>query len=151
MSHKKDSNTFKGISWPALVPGILVKRYKRFLADVKLNDGKIVTAHCPNTGSMTGCCESGRPVYLSLHDNPKRKFKFTWELIEMPTSLVGVNTRIPNRLVALGIARNRINGLAGYREVKPEITVGAKTPVSYTHLTLPTSCVQCRSRWSPYH
>ena len=86
------------LKWPKLVRGTLVKRYKRFLADVKLDDGKRITAHCPNTGSMKGCSESGQPVYLSLHDNPRRKLKYTWELIEMPTSLVGVNTLVPNRL-----------------------------------------------------
>ncbi len=81
------------------MPGTLIKRYKRFLADVKLKDGTVVTAHCPNTGRMTGCSEPGRSVYLSTHDNPKRKLKYTWELIKMPTSLVGVNTLVPNRLV----------------------------------------------------
>jgi len=69
----EDSSTFKGLTWPELISGTLVNRYKRFLADVKLDGGRIVTAHCPNTGSMTGCCEPGRPVHLSFHDNPKRK------------------------------------------------------------------------------
>ena len=71
-----------GLKWPPLVAGRLVQRYQRFLADVKLKNGKIVTAHCPNTGSMQGCCEVGRPVYLSRHDNPRRKLKYTWELID---------------------------------------------------------------------
>jgi sugar fermentation stimulation protein A len=65
--------------WPELVGGVLVKRYKRFLADVRLDDGKLVTAHCPNTGSMQGCSEPGRPVYLSRHDTLKRKLKYTIE------------------------------------------------------------------------
>lgn len=123
MSHKKDSNTFKGISWPPLIPGILVKRYKRFLADVKLNDGKVVTAHCPNTGSMKGCCVSGRPVYLSFHDNPKRKLKYTWELIEMPTSMVGVNTLIPNRLISESIKTEVVPELTGYEMVAREVKI----------------------------
>ncbi|MGD8663013.1 MAG: DNA/RNA nuclease SfsA, partial [Desulfobacterales bacterium] len=105
------------MSWPPLIPGILIKRYKRFLADVKLNDGKIVTAHCPNTGSMKGCCEPGRPVYLSFHDNPKRKLKYTWELIEMPTSMVGVNTLIPNRLVSESIKTDAVPELTDYEMV----------------------------------
>ena len=121
MIHKKDSNTFKGISWPPLIPGILVKRYKRFLADVKLNDGKITTAHCPNTGSMKGCCESGRPVYLTFHDNPKRKLKYTWELIEMPTSLVGVNTLVPNKLVKHSVEQGLVPELVGYDRVRAEV------------------------------
>lgn len=64
---------YKGITWPNLIRGILLKRYKRFLADVKLEGGKIITAHCPNTGSMLECSESGQPVYLSFHDNPPAK------------------------------------------------------------------------------
>jgi sugar fermentation stimulation protein A len=64
--------------------------------DVKLKNGSIVTAHCPNSGSMKTCCEYGRPVYLSTSNNPKRKLKYTWELIKMPGSLVGVNTLVPN-------------------------------------------------------
>ena len=112
------------LEWPKLVRGILVKRYKRFLADVRLDNGKIVTAHCPNTGSMTGCSDAGQPVYLSRHDNPKRKLKYTWELIEMPTSLVGVNTLVPNRLVFLSAAAGMIPELAGYETVEREVKVG---------------------------
>lgn len=78
-----------GLPWPELIPGILVKRYKRFMADVQLDNGKVVTAHCPNTGSMQACSQPGHPVYLSYHDNPKRKLKYTWEIIAMPASLVG--------------------------------------------------------------
>ena len=112
------------LHWPKLVRGILLKRYKRFLADVRLDNGRIVTAHCPNTGSMTGCSESGQPVYLSLHDNPKRKLNYTWELIEMPTSLVGVNTLVPNRLVFQSAAAGLISELAGYETVEREVKIG---------------------------
>jgi len=112
------------LEWPKLVRGTLVKRYKRFLADVRLDNGKIVTAHCPNTGSMTGCSDAGQPVYLSRHDNPKRKLKYTWELIEMPISLVGVNTLVPNRLVFLSAAAGLISELAGYETVEREVKVG---------------------------
>ena len=129
MSNKRDRNTFAGLSWPQLIPGVLVKRYKRFLADVKLNDGKIVTAHCPNTGSMKGCCESGRPVYVSFHDNPKRKLKYTWELIEMPTSLVGVNTLVPNRLVAESVKAGVVPELAGYERVDQEVKINAHSRI----------------------
>ena len=125
----ENSSTFKGLKWPALIPGILVKRYKRFLADVNLNGGKIVTAHCPNTGSMTGCCESGRPVYLSFHDNPRRKLKYTWELIEMPTSLVGVNTLVPNRLVFESVKAGVIPELCGYETVEPEVKISAHSRI----------------------
>ena len=124
MSKNKNTNQTGLLEWPKLVRGTLVKRYKRFLADVRLDNGKIVTAHCPNTGSMTGCSESGQPVYLSRHDNPKRKLKYTWELIEMPTSLVGVNTLVPNRLVFLSAAAGLIPELAGYETVEREVKVG---------------------------
>ena len=105
MSPPLSAQTARGLAWPQLIPGNLLKRYKRFLVDVKLETGETVTAHCPNTGSMKGCCEPGRTVYLSMHDNPKRKYKYTWELIAMPTSLVGVNTLTPNRLVYDSIAQ----------------------------------------------
>ncbi len=114
----------KGHQWPELTKGTLIKRYKRFLADVELDDGKQVTAHCPNSGTMIACCDPGRPVYLSYHDNPKRKLKYTWEMIKMPSSLVGVNTMVPNKLVKTSIEQELVNGLDGYDEVKAEVKVG---------------------------
>lgn len=111
--------------WPELIPGILIKRYKRFLADVKLNvTGQVVTAHCSNTGAMTSCCEPGRPVWLSFHDNPKRKLKYTWELIQMENSLTGVNTLVPNRLVAWAIDAGDIPELDGFHNIRREVTAG---------------------------
>lgn len=112
------------IRWPELAAGKLIKRYQRFLADVVLESGEIVTAHCPNTGSMQGCSESGRTVYLSYHDNPKRKLNYTWQLIDMPTSLVGVNTLVPNRLVARSIMAGRIEELRGYADLHREVKIG---------------------------
>ncbi len=112
------------LTWSQLIPGTLIKRYKRFLADVLLENGEIVTAHCPNTGSMQGCCEPGRPVFLSYHNNPKRKLKYTWELIQMPTSLVGVNTWVPNRLVAKSIEGQRVEELTGYENIYREAKTG---------------------------
>jgi sugar fermentation stimulation protein A len=88
---------------------------------VTLNDGRTVTAHCPNTGSMQTCCEPGRPVYLSIHDNPRRKLPYTWEMISMPGSLVGVNTLVPNRLVRLAADRQAIPELRGYGQVRAEV------------------------------
>ena len=110
-----------GIKWPPLIRGNLVKRYKRFMADVVLETGEQITAHCPNSGSMLGCCEPGRPVYLSHHNNPKRKLKYTWELIDMPSSLVGVNTLIPNRLVATSIATGALAEFKYYDSVRREV------------------------------
>ena len=112
------------LPWPPLIRGRLVKRYKRFLADVILDSGRTVTAHCPNTGSMTGCCEAGRPVYLSRHDDPRRKLKYTWQLIDMPASLVGVNTLVPNRLVAASVRNRRLPELRQYSDIRTEVTVG---------------------------
>jgi len=129
MSAKKHTGQDGLLEWPKLVRGILLKRYKRFLADVRLDTGKIVTAHCPNTGSMTGCADAGQPVYLSRHDNPKRKLKYTWELIDMPTSLVGVNTLVPNRLVFLSAAAGLIAELAGYETVEREVKAGSNSRI----------------------
>jgi sugar fermentation stimulation protein A len=116
-----------GCLWPALIGGRLVKRYKRFLADVVLDSGTVVTAHCPNSGRMTGCSLPGQPVYLSHQDSPKRKLKYRWELIEMPTSLVGVNTLVPNRLVADALRAGAIPPLKGYGDVSAEVAVNARS------------------------
>ncbi len=127
MGIAEKSKKFKGLDWPQLIPGTLVKRYKRFMADVKLANGEIVTAHCPNSGSMQECCEPGRQVYLSIHDNPRRKLKYTWELIEMPTSLVGINTLIPNRLVFQSIASGIVKELKGYDRITREVRTKKNT------------------------
>jgi sugar fermentation stimulation protein A len=120
-----DNRIKKGaLPWPALIPGTLIRRYKRFLADVQLETGETVTAHCPNSGRMTSCCQPGRPVYLSVHDNPKRKLRYTWELIHMPASLVGVNTQVPNRLTAHAIASGDVAELRGYETVRREVPAG---------------------------
>lgn len=118
-----------GLAWPPLVEGTLLRRYQRFLADVALKNGDTVTAHCPNTGSMQDCCTPGRPVYLSVHDNPKRKLKYTWELIHMPDSLVGVNTLMPNRLVKHAVQTGQIEELKGYAHVQSEVKIGADSRV----------------------
>ncbi len=118
-----------GLPWPDLIKGTLVKRYKRFMADVDLEDGGTVTTHCTNSGRMTGCCESGRTVYLSFHDNPKRKLKYTWELIHMPGSLVGVNTLVPNRLVRKSVEAGIVEELTGYEKVESEIRAGENSRI----------------------
>ncbi len=125
----KDIPDFPGLPWPELIPGTLVRRYKRFLADVRLEDGRTVTAHCPNSGKMTACCTAGRPVYLSRQDSPKRKLKYTWELIHMPGSLVGVNTGVPNRLTAESIAAGAVAELRGYETVRREVKVGERSRI----------------------
>lgn len=112
------------IAWPELFKGTLIKRYKRFLADVELDTGETITAHCANSGTMRECCEPGRAVWLSYHDNPKRKLKYSWEIIDMGTSLVGVNTIIPNRLVKKSVETGKVEELSGYDTVTPEVKVG---------------------------
>ncbi|MFP4194216.1 MAG: DNA/RNA nuclease SfsA [Desulfosalsimonas sp.] len=115
------------IKWPELKKGLLIKRYKRFLADIRTENGDIITAHCPNSGSMTGCSTPGNHVYYSESDNPRRKLKYTWELIEMPDSMVGINTLVPNRLVRQCVQHGAVEELAGYDSVKAEVRAGAHT------------------------
>jgi len=104
-----------------LLPARLIRRYKRFLADIELS-GETITAHCPNTGSMLGCDAPGMPVWLSEHDNPRRKYRHTWELVEaMPGVLVGIHTGRTNGLVREGIESGIIAELNGYGELRPEI------------------------------
>lgn len=117
------------LRWPELTEGTLIRRYKRFLADVRLDGGLTVTAHCPNSGSMMGCSEPGRPVFLSRHDNPSRKNPYTWEMIRMPGSLVGVNTQVPNRLTAASVRAGLIPELAGYDTVKSEVGYGVNSRI----------------------
>jgi sugar fermentation stimulation protein A len=123
---KKDGDLRErhGLGWSELIPGTLLKRYKRFLADIRLDDGRLITAHCPNSGSMKTCSDPGRPVYVSYHDNPKRKLKYTWELIRMPGSLVGVNTMVPNRLVKKSIEAGVVEQLRDYERATSEVKVG---------------------------
>ncbi|MDH3446298.1 MAG: DNA/RNA nuclease SfsA [Deltaproteobacteria bacterium] len=104
-----------------LIRGTLIQRYKRFLADVLLADHKIVTAHCTNTGSMTGCKEPGSAVYLSRSDNMTRKLPYTWELIRVQKAWVGINTMHPNRLVVEGIDGGIIQELKGYKIMRREV------------------------------
>jgi sugar fermentation stimulation protein A len=123
---KQNEHTIK---WPKLIQGTLIQRYQRFKADVKQRNGHVVTAHCPNSGSMLGCSEPGRPVYLSRHNSPKRQLKYTWEMIEMPTSLVGVNTWVPNLLVKESIIQKKIRALRGYERIRAEVRYGQNSRI----------------------
>jgi len=111
----------------ALIPGNLIKRYKRFLADIELDDGRVITAHTPNTGSMLGCCDPGSRVWLSDSGNPERKYPLSWELVEAaPGILVGINTGLPNKLVEEGIRNGVIRELQGYDGMRREVRYGAE-------------------------
>ena len=107
-----------------LIPGILLKRYKRFLADVQLMDGRQVTAHCPNSGSLRSCYIPGNPVLLSKARNPRRKLPYTWEMIQVNGTWVGINTQYPNRLVIEAIRNGVIRELQGYAKIRQEIPYG---------------------------
>ena len=107
---------------PPLVNGWILDRYKRFFADVELEDGRRVTAHVPNTGRMTGCWSPGAPVQLSHSDNPRRKLEWTLERVDMGAGWIGVNTHRVNAVVAEGIAAGEVPALAGYGTLKREVT-----------------------------
>ena len=104
-----------------LIRGTLVQRYQRFLADLRLPSGEIVTAHCTNTGSMIGCKEPGSVVYISRSDKKGRRLLYTWEIIEVGRTWVGINTMHPNRLVAEAITTGAIAELQGYDNVRREV------------------------------
>jgi sugar fermentation stimulation protein A len=106
---------------PKLTPGRILRRYKRFLADVELASGELVTAHCPNTGSMRTCWEPGAPVELSHSDDPKRKLAWTLERVDMGSGWVGVHTGRTNPVMAEGIAEGLIPPLAGYAKLRREV------------------------------
>ena len=110
----------------SLIKGKLIKRYKRFFVDVKL-DKETVTAHCPNTGSMKGLLDQGNDVYLLKHDDPKRKLKYGLEIIKAHKNLVGVNTHFANKIVYHGLTNNLINEIKNNEIIKPEVFFDKET------------------------
>ena len=110
----------------SLIKGKLIRRYKRFFADVKINK-KIVTAHCPNTGSMKGLIEEGNEVYLHKNDDPKRKLKYGLEIIKTRKNLVGVNTHMANKIAQHALENNLIKELKDNNLVKPEVFFNKET------------------------
>ena len=109
-----------------LISGLFVKRYKRFFVDIKINN-KIITAHCPNTGSMYGLLKKGNKVWISKSNNPSRKLKYTLEIIEDKNSKVGVNTHSSNKIVHHALENNLIDEFDNISEIKPEIKFGLNT------------------------
>ena len=110
----------------SLIKGNLIKRYKRFFVDVKINK-KIITAHCPNTGSMKGLLDEGNEVYLLQNDNPKRKLKYGLEIIKAKNKLVGVNTHLANKIVNHGLTNNLIDELKNNNSIKQEVFFNKET------------------------
>ena len=110
----------------SLIKGKLIKRYKRFFVDVKINK-EIVTAHCPNTGSMKGLLDEGNEVYLLKNNNPKRKLKYGLEIIKAKNNLVGVNTHLANKIVNHGLSNNLINELKNSDSIKQEVFFNKET------------------------
>ena len=109
-----------------LISGLFIKRYKRFFVDIKIND-KVITAHCPNTGSMYGLLKKGNKVWISKTNNPNRKLKYTLEIIEDKSSKVGVNTHSTNKIVYHALQNNLIDEFVDISEIKPEIKFGLNT------------------------
>ncbi len=112
-----------------LIKGFLIKRYKRFLADIELPSGEIVTAHCPNSGSMKTCDQPGWEVRLSPSDNPKRKLKYTWEMVHNGKCWIGINTIFANKIAAEGIRSGMIRELQGYERLQTERKYGQNSRV----------------------
>jgi sugar fermentation stimulation protein A len=133
-----------------LIEGRLIRRYKRFLTDVMLPDGSEVTAHCPNTGSMLGCQPADARVILSVSDNPKRKLKYTWELVETePGVWACINTARPNGQAKEAIENGTVSELAGYQRCRSEVRYGSEKSRIDLHLSghesLPDAWVEVKN------
>ena len=112
-----------------LIRGRLIKRYKRFLTDVELDDGTVVVAHCANSGSMESVKEPGAEVWLSPARNPDRKLRYTWEQIRIGETLVGINTSLPNLIVSEAIETGKVPELEGYANLKREVKYGKNSRI----------------------
>jgi sugar fermentation stimulation protein A len=112
-----------------LIHGKLIKRYKRFLADIILDDDQVITAHVPNSGAMTSCIEENCDVWLTFHDNPKRKLKYTLELTKNDENLICTNTNVANKIAIEAIKNGTISELQGYDSLKPEQKYGQNSRI----------------------
>lgn len=131
-----------------LVPGRLIRRYKRFLADVELDGGGVVTAHCPNPGSMMGLSDPGLRVWLEPNTDPKKKLKYGWRLAELPGGhWSGIDTAVPNRVVAEALAARAVPPLSAYGTVRPEVPYGTRSRVDFllTEPGLPDTYVEVKN------
>ena len=131
-----------------LVPARLIRRYKRFLADCVLEDGREVTAHCANPGSMMGLAEPGMKIWLEPNDDPKKKLKFGWRLVEHENGhFTGVDTSVPNRALRAALEAGEIPELAAYGTVRPEVKYGESSRIDFllTEAGLPDAYVEVKS------
>ncbi|EPJ49838.1 MAG: hypothetical protein OFPI_22430 [Osedax symbiont Rs2] len=115
-----------------LVAAVLIKRYKRFLADVRLDSGEEITVHCANTGAMTGCAVPGSKIWLYESDNSKRKYKYSWELVELSAdSFICINTARPNQIVEKALLAGKIDGLQQYQNIRREVKYAERSRVDF--------------------
>ena len=130
-----------------LVPATLIKRYKRFLADVRLEDGREVTAHCPNPGGMQGLKDEGIRVWLEPNDDPKKKLKFGWRLVEMDDEMICIDTSLANKIVHEALTANQIPELAAYTTIRPEVKYGENSRIDFllTNPGLPDAYIEVKS------
>ncbi|MEM1235200.1 MAG: DNA/RNA nuclease SfsA [Pseudomonadota bacterium] len=131
-----------------LLPGRLLRRYKRFLADVVLDSGEEVTAHCPNPGSMMGLKDDGLRVWVEPNDDPKKKLKYAWRVAELPGGvMVGIDTATPNRVAKEALHAGRVAELARYGGIRPEVPYGTRSRVDFllTEPGLPDAYVEIKN------
>ena len=131
-----------------LVPARLIRRYKRFLADCTLEDGREVTAHCANPGSMMGLAEPGEKIWLEPNDDPKKKLKYGWRLVDHENGhFTGVDTSVPNKALRAALEAREISELAAYETVKPEVKYGQNSRIDFllTQPGLPDAYVEVKS------
>ncbi|WP_170467286.1 DNA/RNA nuclease SfsA [Ruegeria arenilitoris] len=131
-----------------LIPARLIRRYKRFLADCQLEDGREVTAHCANPGSMMGLAEPGEKIWLEPNDDPKKKLKYGWRLVDHENGhFTGVDTSVPNKALRKALEAGEIPELAAYQTVRPEVKYGENSRIDFllTQPGLPDAYVEVKS------
>lgn len=114
-----------------LTKGVFLRRYKRFFVDVALEDGSIVTAHCPNSGAMVGVLKEGSEVWLEHNDSPKRALKYTWHMIKIDNQIIGVNTHLPNKIVGTMLRQKMIPQLDVWNSVRGEVKYGKNSRIDF--------------------
>lgn len=127
--------------------GKFIKRYKRFFVDVLLDDGIEVIAHCPNPGAMLGVLEADNRVAVTFNNNPARKLSYTWQLVESNGTWIGINTHLPNEIVAMALKQQLIPEIAGYSMIQREVKYGTNSRIDFllTHVDLPPCYLEIKN------